>query len=358
MNTYKTDNYNPNYLIHPGATLAETLVSLGMSQAELSDRISRPEKTISEIINGVTVITPETAIQFERALGIPASFWNNLEKNYQELKARSEAKNKLLAEYDLAKCYPYNEISRLGWIPPTRKATEKVENLLLFFRVNSLSSIPKVQQVAFKKVGGNKCSAESTAVWLRAGEIEADKMATKDFNRETLLKSLTELRSLTTQNKFDDKMQHLCSEAGVALAFVPYLSKTYVNGATRWITSTKALVQLSLRGGFNDLFWFTFFHELGHILLHGKRDQFIETDTREYTQAEEDADKFASEVLIPTAKMSEFIKKNIFTIESIKDFAFNVNVHPGIVVGRLQHVGVIGYQDFTHLKSKYHVISH
>lgn len=88
MDMYKIDNYQPNYLVHPGVTLAETLESLGMSQVELAVRISRPEKTISEIINGITAITPETALQFERALGVPASFWNNLEKNYQELRAK------------------------------------------------------------------------------------------------------------------------------------------------------------------------------------------------------------------------------------------------------------------------------
>lgn len=102
MVTYREINYNPTEVIHPGATLDEFLSGISMTQAELAKRTDRPEKTISEIVNGTASITPETAIQFERALGVPASFWNNLEKNYQEIKAKITAKKQLQTEADMA----------------------------------------------------------------------------------------------------------------------------------------------------------------------------------------------------------------------------------------------------------------
>ncbi len=82
----------PDYAVPPGETLFENLDAIGMSQVELAERTGRPKKTINEIIKGKAAITPETALQFERVLGIPAGFWNNLERNYQETLARIKIK--------------------------------------------------------------------------------------------------------------------------------------------------------------------------------------------------------------------------------------------------------------------------
>ena len=62
--------WNPTWAVSPGEVLVEALEERDMTQAELARRMARPLKTISEIATGKAAITPETAIQLERALGI------------------------------------------------------------------------------------------------------------------------------------------------------------------------------------------------------------------------------------------------------------------------------------------------
>jgi addiction module HigA family antidote len=91
--------YQPDYAIHPGETLAETLEEIGMSQAELAQRMGRPLQMICEIIQGKKAITAETALQLERATGVPANFWNSSQRNYEATLARlEEDKPKILSD--------------------------------------------------------------------------------------------------------------------------------------------------------------------------------------------------------------------------------------------------------------------
>jgi Zn-dependent peptidase ImmA (M78 family) len=125
---------------------------------------------------------------------------------------------------------------------------------------------------------------------------------------------------------------------------------------TRWINPDKALIQLSLRGKYEDLFWFTFFHEAGHILLHGKKDIFIESKKNE-SNKELEADIFAKDLLIPIEKWQDFIKKGKFKIKrEVVRFASELNISPAIVVGRLQHDGLIQFSHLNELKRKYEFV--
>ncbi len=359
MITNKIDNYNPDYAVHPGATLAETLEVLNMTQSELSKRTDRPEKTISEIINGQASITPETAIQFELALGVPASFWNALEKNYREILAKIDAKKRITEEIHLARKYPYNIMAKLGWVPQTRIIEERVQNLLKYFRVTSLALLPDLEAVAFKQIKNSGHSSENLVTWLRQGEVVASRIETAPFDRAELIKSLPKLRELTnTKKDLSKKMRQICSDCGVALVFIPYLPKTYVNGASRWMSSDKALIQLSLRGSFNDLLWFTLFHELGHLLLHSKKEKFIDFEPKKSQECtlETEADEFASKHLISSKVIEEFLANSSVNKENIINLAHTLGIHPGIVVGRLQHLGVLKFNELNGLRSRYHFI--
>ncbi len=360
MDPYKTDNYNPTYITKPGVTLEETLEKIHMSQAELARRISRPEKTVSEIINGISAITPDTAIQLERALGINASFWNNLEKNYQEHKARQGAKTKLPQELELLSSYPYKEMANYGWIKQTQRKEEQIENLLFFFGVNSLQSVQNVMQIKFRKYSSDNVCVEAIASWLRKGEIDAKQIETKPFD-EKKLKANIELYkkiSTTTFQEFSTYLTTSLAECGIALVFTPDLPKTYVCGASRWLSPSKALIQLSMRGRFADIMWFTLYHELGHLLLHSKKERFV--DVKESLKEgsdndiETDANKFSADTLIPLKMLREFLAGTIsITKESILSFAQLLNIHPGIVVGRLQHDGIINFSQFNELRVRY-----
>ncbi len=352
--------YNPSTAIHPGVTLQEILDSLVMSQIELANRTDLTPKTINEIIQGKNPITPETAIKLANVFGISPNFWNNLQRNYEVQVIRLQEEQTLINEsLHLKRFICYKELEKWNFFPKSSNTKDRVRNLLNFFGVSSLSLVSSVQQVAFRSTKQKNLSKESLAAWLRCGELRATQIETATFDEHKLTNSLEGLRELTNEKaeSFADKIVEKCASCGVAVVFVPYFKNTYVCGATRWLNSEKAMVQLSLKGGRSDIFWFTFFHELGHLLKHGKKDQFIEFEKNKSTDFENkelEADKFASDILIPPEKYKPFKMARLFDDLTIKNFAKKMNVHVGIVAGRLAHDynSPKAYKKFEHLREK------
>ena len=148
------NEYHPDTVSAPGETLEEVLADREMNQVELATRTGRPVKTINEIIKGKVAITPETALQFERALGVPASFWNNLEKNYREHLARREESTKLAGYGSWLKEIPVAAMARLGWIEKRSDRIEQVRECLNFYGVASPDQWREVHaglQAAFRR---------------------------------------------------------------------------------------------------------------------------------------------------------------------------------------------------------------
>jgi hypothetical protein len=176
-------------------------------------------------------------------------------------------------------------------------------------------------------------------------------MQCEPYDAKKFRQTLKAMRALSTEppEVFQAELQRLCSACGVALVFVPELPGLRVSGATRWLSPTKALIQLSLRFKSNDHLWFSLFHEAGHILLHGKRRVFIE-DGGGDEEKEGEANAFAGEILVPAQKLQRFLEKGDIRRATIVDFARTIGVDPGIVVGRLQHDKAIRYNEFNDLK--------
>lgn len=350
--------YLPDRVSSPGETLQEVLEDRQMSQAELAERTGRPKKTINEIVKGKATITPETALQLERVLGIPASFWNSLERNYQEAVARQREEKLLEASMDWLKQVPVSALERLEWIDRQSRKIDKVREVLSFFGVASPSEWEKVFQVpqaSFRHSPSFKSEPGPLAAWLRKGELEAQDIPCQPFDKGRFEVVLEETRGLTLEGpeKFVPQLVSLCATAGVAVAFVRELPKCRVHGATRWTSATKALIQLSLRYKTNDHLWFTFFHEAGHILLHGKRLIFIEEGKASTSVEEEEANRFAAEFLIPRRDLETLRGPSLahrLSESQVRDFAQRLGIAPGIVVGRLQHEGWLPHTHLNRLK--------
>lgn len=338
-----------DYAVPPGDTLKENLDYLNMSQKELADRMGMAQKTINEIIKGKAPITPETATKLESVLGVEASFWLAMEANYRADMARLENREQIEKECPIAAGFPYSEMSNNGWIPSTRKREEKVEHLRRFFRVASLENVPDLPFAAnFRRKETQNTSFYALMAWLRQGERIAEDIRTEPFSADALRRSIPELRSLSScPQGFDEKVTSICAACGVAVTFVPHIKGTSVNGATRWISPTRALVSVSLRHRYADVFWFSFFHELGHILKgHGKKGTFISTDEEcpvETQEREREADDFARDTLIPPDRFDTFVKENTFTDGAVLSFSDTIGIHPGIVWGRLAKEGHVNW---------------
>lgn len=349
------NKFSPNIAIPPGETLKDYLDALGMTQSELSKRIKLSQKTINEIIKGKAPITAQTALELENVFGTPAKFWLNLEANFQETKARIEANFEISEkEISIARAIPYAELSKLKYLSPTRNIREKVINLRSFFKVSSLEFIPKVLPGAFRVESKETTSCYALASWLQIGENIASQIITDPFDKERLKHFIPKFRSFTLRKPEDflEELKEICASCGIVLILVPHLPKTYAHGATKWLTSNKVLVQLSIRRKFADIFWFSFFHELGHVILHGKKKTYI-ADKDFYDEFEAEADEFAANILVPKKDYINFIKMGDYSRQSIVEFAKKIEIHPCIVVGKLQHDRRIGYEKHIELKPKF-----
>ena len=359
MANKKNDQYNPDYAVPPGETLLEVIESLGMSQSELAERTHRPKKTISEIINGKAAITPETAIQLERVLNVPARFWMNLENNFREILARLEEQERLAKQQEWLQSVPVKAMIVRGWVKKQSGVVEQFQEVLSFFGVASVEGWNDywgnlLSSVAFRQSRAFKSESNAVATWLRRGELEARDIQCNEFNSTEFKKVLSSIKSLTgeTPEVFVPEMTKLAASAGVAIVFVAEVPKCRVNGATRWLNSNKALIQLSLRYRTDDHLWFTFFHESGHILKHGKKALFLEGEFNN-EQAESEADTFASDFLIPLKEYRKFRSVGDFTQSSVKMFSERLGIAPGIIVGRLQHDKVIPFSHLNNLKIQF-----
>ncbi len=349
----ETNIYQSDLAIHAGEFLEETLEEIGMTQSELSNRLGRPTQTINEIIKGKKSITPTTALELEDVLGVPSHIWIGLESEYQIVIAKQEELKQMEEESKLIPNFPYADLVKLGFVKTTRKAVERVDELKRFFNVAKLAQIPKVEayQPAFRVSDHTNISHEAIATWIQVARIKAKDIETKIFDKKILKKKLIKIKSLMILediNEVIEEIQKVLNSCGIALVLLPHFKKTKVHGATFWLDNDKAVIAMTLRGGFSDMFWFSFFHEVGHILLHPKREVFLEdgsTNTKLQKQ-EDEADKFASETLISQKEYNLFISNNDFSKSSVLSFAKHLEIKPSIIVGRLMHDKHIEFNNY------------
>ncbi|MFN0013916.1 MAG: HigA family addiction module antitoxin [Saprospiraceae bacterium] len=352
----------------PGETIQETIDALGMSQYELAERMGRPVKTVNEIIKGKEAITPTTAVQLERVLNIPAAFWLERERQYiQALTAiEHEAKLEPWANTWLLQ-FPVKLLEKLGWIPSCESKTKTVESLLTFFGVatpdewTSVYIGEKLNTSYYRISLAHVTQHGALSAWLRKGELQAKALRAKPFDRKKFQENLAAMRSLAHQHSadFQEQLQYLCSEAGVVVVFTQSLPNTNVSGVARWINNGQTpLIQLSGRYKSNDHFWFTFFHEAGHILKHGKKDFFIEgiPDIRLDVEKEREANEFAANYLIPPRDFKRFVELGDFSETAILQFAGMVQTHPAVVAGRLSHEQLIHFSEAAAFKIKMDIL--
>ena len=348
--------YAPDFVSPPGETLEEVLEERSMSQAQLADRTGRPKKTINEIVQGKAAITPETALQLELVLGIPARFWNVREAAYREALARERSRVQLSSQVTWLASIPHRKMAQLGWINAQPDRVSQLREVLSFFGVASVDSWHELwegQQAAFRQSQVLQSRPGAVAAWLRQGELQAHEVACESYDSHTFREVLTAARAVTrVEQGFDQQLRKLCARAGVAVVFVPELPGTRAWGATRWLSASRAMIQLSLRYKTDDHLWFTFFHEAAHILLHGKRDVFLEGDDQAEDAKEAEADRFAGDWLLPEGSYRRFVQRRSFTETAILRFSREVGIAAGVVVGRLQHDGHVSRKRHYRLKRR------
>lgn len=345
------NQYFPQVVFHPGETLEEKLQEMGMGPKEFSIRTGKPEKTIFAIIKGESNITADMAVQFESVTKIPAHFWLNSQRAYDEYIAREKRKEMISLAVGWAKQFPLAEMIKKAWLPVCKTMEEKTMALLSFFSISTPEAwedyyLKQQLKVAFSISLAHTNEPFAISAWLRKGELQAAELTSKPYSEKGFKELLPELKSLMANQPADylNQLQLICSKAGVKVVYTPCLPKAPINGSTRWLNDTP-LIQLSGRYKRNDNFWFAFFHEAGHILLHGKKDIFLENieypDKR--NEKEQEADNFAVKWTLSELEEKEVLASAPFKENNIKNFAKKFNTHPAIIIGRLQHKKLIPY---------------
>lgn len=346
----------------PGDTIQETIDKLGMNQNELAERLGKNIKNVNQIIKGKEPITSETAIALEKVLGIPADFWLERERQYRRELAEINFDEYLEQCKEWIKKFPTSVMIKLGWIPKADDSIELTKVVLRYFGIASPEQweqiyIKDAKSVAFRMSLKHTNEPQAISAWLRKGELDARKLNLGAFSKDIFKDALNEIKNISYKQpqNFKERLQELCAESGVALVYTPNLPKATISGAARWIFDTTVpLIQLSGRYKTNDHFWFTFFHEAGHILLHGKKDIFLEDveGAKLDNSKEEEANAFARKFLLVNGEYDERVSNRNITEDLIRKYSAKFKIHPGILVGILQHDGYLPHSQFNYLKVK------
>ncbi|MDE0633188.1 MAG: HigA family addiction module antitoxin [Caldilineaceae bacterium] len=340
-----TYQFQPDYAVPPGWVLEERLEANGISQAEFARRCGRSPKFISDIIAGKAPVEAKTALQFEKVLGISANIWLGIEKRYRLHQMREAEAREAEASADWASSFPVKELVERGAISKLSSVGELVTELLAFFGVASTRAWQSkygAANVAYRHSPSFKSDETALAAWLRLAEIEAERQESVDYDRAAFKAALRNMRRLTCAElpKSLADAQQLCKSAGVALVLVRPFPKAHLSGAAWWLTPRKPVIALSARHKSDDHLWFSLFHEAAHIMLHSKKDVFVDGPNGDADAEEAEANEWAARFLLPQSAWNRFVASGEYrTGDAICGFAAEQGIAPGIIVGRLQHEG-------------------
>ena len=364
------NEYNPKIASHPGRMLLEEIKSRDMTQKVFAERTGLTEKHLSEIVNGKAAITPEVALKIEAALGTSASLWLRLQMQYDEVKARVKEEEYLQEDIELLGLFPYNDIRKVfSDLPNTRVQRERVISLRQFFCYSSLKLFSEkiheqgftIAAPAFRTTGiqeGKRPDEYALASWIRIGELKAQKREiNKALDCERLEKLAADIAGISAEKDLCEAWEIIrrrLNECGVKTILVPYLPKTYVNGAVYWEGNTPVII-LNARSSYWDTFIFTLLHEIGHIIKHGKNYRSVSFDKSRVVIDQEDAreleaDEYAEQSLIDKDVFATFASDFVENRQTIDGFAAAYGIDRGIVAARLARKGILRWQDCVRIR--------
>ena len=350
---------------HPGEVLGEYLEFYGWSQRDLARRTGLTPKTISVICNAKASVTATTALTLERVFRRPAHLWLNLQRQFDEAEARRQELVQSIQWKDWARSFPLRDMKKFQFsMQPAKSEVDMLLNYLGVSSPESWDAVWKNCDVAYRQTRQFSKSIASISAWVRETELVASEIETEHFNEQVLRSLIGDIRRFTTE-RVDDAVgpvQTLCAKAGVVVVFVPELPHSGISGCARWLSDKKALIGLTLRYKTDDQMWFSFFHELGHLLLHKRMRSFVLDNAAhdlfdgvvdpEMEKYEAEANQFAADTLIPPTTLADFVRLLNFSNDDIYGFAEETGVSPGIVVGRLQHMGLLTAYQGNSLKQR------
>ena len=354
------DTFQPRWASAPGETITEILRRRRMDISSFAADLGETEDYALCLLEGSCAINRTVAERLNELIGGSVSFWLNREAQYREDIARLEG---IRDEEDASawlKELPLRDMRTFGWVNRFDDKIRQAQECLRFFDASNIkewrtNTVSVHNVVAFRTSETFQPQQGAVAAWLRQGEIVAANLECAKFNVERFRTSLQEVRKLTRvkdPTEFLPKLERLCAACGVAVVILRAPQGCRASGATKFISADKAMLLLSVRYRSDDHFWFTFFHEAGHLVLHDCAALFIEGKNLLSTHEEREADAFSEELLVPSEHQDE-MRGLPNDFKKVMRFARKIGISPGIIVGQLQHAGIFAPEKMNYLKTRY-----
>ncbi|MBN47328.1 MULTISPECIES: ImmA/IrrE family metallo-endopeptidase [unclassified Methylophaga] len=352
-------SFSPDWTSAPGRTIVQVLEAKDITLTDFSKSLGINMLQAKKLIGGDIELDLNLANKLSEILGASTEFWLNREKDYRDDLERLYKSD--LAVKQWLDLLPIRDMVKFGWLERARTLQNKLELCLNFFEVRSIQEWytkynDKLLRTAFRTSKSFDSSSESVVTWLRQGEILSSKRKLSRWNREKLENRISEIKKLSRladPKEFFPKLLEIFESCGVAVVLLPTPEKCRASGATFFNNKGHPVMIISFRYLSDDHFWFTLFHEIGHLVLHGEGKLFIEGDNFITEKEEEEANVFAENVLIPVEFRREFSGLSIKTWRQIPRFAKKLDISAGIVVGQLQHNNYINRNQLNKFKARY-----
>jgi HTH-type transcriptional regulator/antitoxin HigA len=353
-------NFQPDWFSAPGGTIRDILEERGLSLRDFAKLLGLTQDRAERLLSAKEAITKDIARLLAQKLGGSEKFWMSREENYRDEVARLQS----VGDNDAAKAWlqelPLKDMQKFEWIPTHHSVDKNVEACLKFFGVSDVQEWRGkyrnvLSAVSFRTSPTFKSEPGAVLAWLRYGELKAAKIPCHAWNPTGFERELINIRRLTRHkepSQFLPLLRRLCADHGVALVSARTPTGCRASGATRFLNADKAMMLLSFRYMSDDQFWFTFFHESAHLLLHSSKALFLEDGSEVSLKEEHEANLFAQNILVPPGARSELLSMTP-SKDNIMKFSVKVGLARGIVVGQLQYAGRIKPDQLNWLKRRY-----
>lgn len=353
-----TQGFSPRWASPPGDTVRDVLDEQGVSVEQFASMIGLTRSAVDALLESSEPISIELARRLADSIGSTVEFWVTRDCQYRDDLARVEADRWM-------RTLPIHQMSSFGWIRPQSDWQERLSECLGFFDVPDVDAWKSrygslVHEARFRSSKAVHVNPSAVTAWIRQGEIQVADIPCEAWDATEFRNCLHEARTLTRQKDPAlslPALASLCSRAGVAVAAVRPPKESSVGGVARFLGQNRALILLSGRYLSDDHLWFTFFHEAAHLLLHDHSRTYLDDldpkAARPSPSSEEaEADEFAQNSLVPASILQRLSQKRL-SIRQVITAARQIGVAPGIIVGQLQHAGLISYDRFNGLKRRY-----
>jgi plasmid maintenance system antidote protein VapI len=349
----------PEWASPPGDTIVSILDERELTIEKFAEQVGLSQTRAQQLIDGTRSIDRDLARRLAHALGATEKFWIAREHDYRAAVSPPENVRVSTIAQLLAKL-PIKDMQNFGWIPPTGSDEARIVGALEFFGVSTFAQWQGRYENAFHEAAYRRSTAHknceiATTAWLRQGEIETEHDVVGAWDPDLLAGQIDQLRRLTwikNPEIFVSKVKKLLAKAGVKFAIVRAPKGCTASGAVRILPDDTPHIQVSFRFLADDQFWFSLFHEIGHLVLHFHRMPILEDDGDQESDIEREANDYAANLIVPTHLQEELYSLPALRFPIIA-FAKKAGVAPGLIVGRLQHDGLLRHSQMQHLKRRF-----